>query len=91
MNTAACKGCAAPIIWCRSLKTGSKIPVDAKATEPTPRDLPHTYAFTGEMCKLDPSLYLIVGIGHISSHFGYVSHFRTCPEVGKFSKQKGPR
>mgnify|MGYP000935691450 CR=1 FL=1 len=80
MNKSVCKGCGAPIIWIRTA-AGERMPCDPEPVMYWERRGAAVRIVTpnGEAisCDLKGTLDKATGIG-------YVSHFSTCPQAGRF-------
>ena len=82
MKRGTCRGCGAPIVWIRTT-AGRYMPCDASPVRYKPRSGGAGKVVTprGEVlsCELDapPAEACCVG---------YVSHFATCPQAGRFHR-----
>lgn len=79
MKTDKCRSCGRPIIWCFMVKSGKRMPVDAKPAEDGNvaidqiGDGPVTAVVAGPCSPLFPEPR-------------YTSHFATCPEAARWRR-----
>jgi hypothetical protein len=84
---ATCRGCGAAIIWIRT-PGGKSIPCD-------PEQVLYRSKKGGSIKIVTPNGEVISAELESNSNdadgIGYVSHFATCPEAGRFRKRKEAR
>lgn len=82
-RTAPCRGCGKEIAFIKTVK-GKTMPVNPESVEFIPGEGPGTYVMAdgtvqhGRPVREDD---------HQAVSVGFVSHFATCPEAGRFRKR----
>ena len=84
MRTTQCRWCGADIAFIKTI-AGKSVPVDAECVSFSPNEKgPCLFVMPDGTTKRGFKTNEEKG----DSEFGYVSHFATCPEAGKFRKAR---
>ncbi len=83
MTQSTCRGCGAPIVWIKTA-SGKSMPCNAEPVTywEKPGASGKIVTPNGEIisCEFEGDRQTISGIG-------YISHFSSCPEAGRFRKK----
>lgn len=85
MQKSRCQGCGAEIIWIKTA-SGKSMPCDPQKVPywerpGSPKKVIVPQSGTAVSCELDGPKGEVTG-------FGYISHFSTCPQAGRFRGRK---
>lgn len=83
MRKGTCRGCGADIVWIET-EAGKSMPCNSKMVPywERPKAPGKVVLQNGKVISCD-----FAGERDAVTGFGYVSHFSTCPEAGKFRKR----
>lgn len=83
MKNAICRGCGAPILWIRT-PARKTMPCDPEGVVywQSPTGLNKIVTPNGEVVSAD-----LDGDPQLATGVGYVSHFATCPQAGRFKRR----